>query len=389
MAGMETSTGQGFGSLGSRLHRRIRPRAFRAVPRLGPTRLAGRSTTPSRPSPTARWHWNTAALGRGRWPGGEGGRGPAPALNRRAGGRPQATRQARGPRAHAVNQPALACRPLDPQGLGQGRRAGPGDLDQPDALAVGLPCVPAKEAPGLKAEGLQDGPAAEPGLARQPLDPEPAGARAEASEPQVDGLLGGGQVRQPVLQQPAHGEQGRPGLRLPRSGHGTGIVPEMRSEIGGVGRGPLTPTCCSAGYTPWRIQRTENGLRSRAPASRTSSTLRVTSTRPCTRAVAASRPSTTGNVQRAFMRPHSSAISAVTGRIRSAKSRRSLSSHRSYSAARTGSMGRSRSTPCRISPTVRTLSAPCPGGPGAVRLLCACPPENDRTCVQIYVRQNG
>jgi len=48
-----------------------------------------------------------------------------------------------------------------------------------------------------------------------------------------------------------------------------------------------------------------------------------------TRAVAARRLSTTGNVRLALMRPHSWAISAVTGRTRSEKSRHTRSNHRS------------------------------------------------------------
>jgi hypothetical protein len=60
-----------------------------------------------------------------------------------------------------------------------------------------------------------------------------------------------------------------------------------------------------------------HGLTTRTPVDSTSLTLRVTSDQPRTNAVAASRPSTTGSARLALSRPHTSAISAVTGTMRS------------------------------------------------------------------------
>lgn len=75
--------------------------------------------------------------------------------------------------------------------------------------------------------------------------------------------------------------------------------------------------------------RGSNGLSRRTPARARSLTLRVTKVDPHTFAVAAINPSITGRGSGTFNLPHSSATSAVTGRMRSAQSCSSVDSHAS------------------------------------------------------------
>jgi hypothetical protein len=98
-----------------------------------------------------------------------------------------------------------------------------------------------------------------------------------------------------------------------------------------------------------------NGSSTSMPVRTTSFTLRVTSIRSCTRAVAASNPSTTGKLPRASSLPHSSAVAASTGSTRSECACIRLSSQRSSAVAARESRFRMASIPRRISPVTRTL----------------------------------
>ena len=80
---------------------------------------------------------------------------------------------------------------------------------------------------------------------------------------------------------------------------------------------PRPPTGEILGGTRGTLPRYSNGFNRRTPERERSAVLRVTKVRPCTLAVAAKRPSITGTGSGTFIRPHSSATSTVTGRIRS------------------------------------------------------------------------
>src|ERR1700674_3359849 len=84
-------------------------------------------------------------------------------------------------------------------------------------------------------------------------------------------------------------------------------------------------------------------------------TLRVTRVRPCACAVAASSASITGKLPRAPRRPQISATSRSTGRTRGPNAATTAASQFSRMRARAELRTRSRSTPCRISPTTKTL----------------------------------
>ena len=71
------------------------------------------------------------------------------------------------------------------------------------------------------------------------------------------------------------------------------------------------------------VRRYSKGSSTGTPARRKSAAFRLTTVSPCTRAVAAISPSTTGSVLRAFRRPHSTAMTSVMGSRRSPKPVRS------------------------------------------------------------------
>ncbi len=97
------------------------------------------------------------------------------------------------------------------------------------------------------------------------------------------------------------------------------------------------------------------GLKQRTPAGATCFTLRVTTMRSCTNAVAATRASTSDNGSGIPVRPQRSATARSTSGIRSRNWCRMRSDHYPKAKALFGSRRRTRSTPWRNSPNVRTL----------------------------------
>ena len=98
-----------------------------------------------------------------------------------------------------------------------------------------------------------------------------------------------------------------------------------------------------------------NGFKQRTPRRSMSLRFRVTSVMPWASAVAASSESTLAKGSRAFIRPQTCATRSSMGSTRSPNDVRISCSQCSSAAARCRFRGRSRSIPCRISPTTRTL----------------------------------
>ena len=97
------------------------------------------------------------------------------------------------------------------------------------------------------------------------------------------------------------------------------------------------------------------GLRTRTPRPATSVALRVTSTKPCTLAVAARSASTTGTERMAEIRPQLSATAASIPSMRGPNACIIACSHASSARALSGSRIRTASTPFLISPMVSVL----------------------------------
>jgi hypothetical protein len=103
------------------------------------------------------------------------------------------------------------------------------------------------------------------------------------------------------------------------------------------------------------FQTPENGSSSGTPVTTMSATLRVTNVRPCTLAVAASRPSIKGNGLGIPRSAQTSATGSSIGRTRPPSLVRICKNHRSRDAACSGSLRRFSSIPWRISASTSTL----------------------------------
>ena len=166
----------------------------------------------------------------------------------------------------------------------------------------------------------------------------------------LDGLQGQGeQLLEPVDHDVSAGhdaQQPEPFLsQVPGRGHG------------GAERGSPKKWCLAK--VSWTCRcRTHpfHGLSNSTPVATKSASLRVTTVRRCRSAVAAIRPSTAGILSGpAMRRPHVSATSASTGRMRSsAHAGNSVSNHTLSRVRRRPSS--SIMVPFRISPKVRTLT---------------------------------
>ena len=97
------------------------------------------------------------------------------------------------------------------------------------------------------------------------------------------------------------------------------------------------------------------GLRIGTPRPLTSAAFRVTSTKPCTFAVAARSASTTGTERMAEIRPQLSATAASIPSMRGPNASTIACSHTSSARALSGSRARTASTPFLISPMVNVL----------------------------------
>lgn len=145
-----------------------------------------------------------------------------------------------------------------------------------------------------------------------------------------------------------------PMLRNPsRSGKKASSSPRKQNSSARQKRAPRRSRKSSRRYF--------QGFTTRTPVPLKSATLRVTSVRSCSSAVAAIRPSASEIPVAAAIPPHRSATVSVTGRNCPANSSSTPFSHPSRFPACIRSVPRSPSIPLRISPTVMTLSAQSDG----------------------------